>query len=164
MIWGEVLDQIDRKILRHLQRDASGTTAELADDVGLSLSACAKRVARLKNDGTISAVTAKLDPKKFPKPVSAAVMVTLSAPKADVSDRFARAMAKIDDVQQCHVVTGDFDFLLIIKAPSIEEYHEFAQSVLGTSTDVQSYKTTFILKTIKNADTIPEFCISAAGA
>ena len=98
------------------------------------------------------------------KPVSAAVMVTLSAPKADVSDRFARAMAKIDDVQQCHVVTGDFDFLLIIKAPSIEEYHEFAQSVLGTSTDVQSYKTTFILKTIKNADTVPEFCISAAGA
>ena len=77
MIWGEVLDQIDRKILRHLQRDASGTTAELANDVGLSLSACAKRVARLKNDGTISAITAKLDPKKFPKPVSAAVMVTL---------------------------------------------------------------------------------------
>ena len=100
MIWGEVLDQIDRKILRHLQRDASGTTAELANDVGLSLSACAKRVARLKNDGTISAITAKLDPKKFPKPVSAAVMVTLSAPKADVSDRFARAMAKIDDVHK----------------------------------------------------------------
>lgn len=155
------MDQIDRNILKRLQKDASRTTAELADDVGLSLSACAKRVARLRRSGTISAVIARLDPKKFPKPVSAAVMVTLSAPKADVSSRFERAMAKISEVQQCHVVTGDFDFLLIIKAPGIEEYHDFAQSVLGTSVDVHAYKTTFILKTVKNDDMIPDFCFQA---
>jgi len=152
------MDQIDKKILRHMQRDATRTTAELADAVGLSLSACAKRLVRLRSDGTISAVVARLNPKRFRKPVSAAVMVTLSAPKADVSARFAKAMRDIEDVQQCHVVTGDFDFLLIIKAPGIEEYHDFAQSVLGTSKDVSAYKTTFILKTEKNEDTIPGFC------
>lgn len=156
------MDNIDRNILSLMQHDAARTTAEIADDVGLSVSACAKRVARLRRNGAITAVVAKLNPAVFPKPVTAAVMVSLSAPKADVSERFARAMAKIDDVQQCHVVTGDFDFLLVIKAPGIEEYHDFAQSVLGTSTDVHSYKTTFILKTVKHDDAIPGFCFDAA--
>ena len=158
-----MLDAVDRKILRILQRDAQRTTAKLADDVGLSLSACAKRLARLKRDGAIRDVVARLNPKLFPKPVTAAVMVTLSAPKTDVSERFTRAMMRYDDVQQCHAVTGDFDFLLVVKAPSIEEYHDFAQEVLGMAAEVRAYKTTFILKTAKNEDRIPGFCFDAMG-
>ena len=86
------MDQIDKNILKRLQEDASRTTAELADDVGLSLSACAKRVARLRRSGTISAVIARLDPKKFPKPVSVPQFeVGLPSPPASPGEGEERA-------------------------------------------------------------------------
>jgi len=154
------MDGTDRKLLSLLQRDAQRTTAQIAEDVGLSLSACAKRLARLKHDGSIASIVARLDPKKFPKPVTAAV--TLDTPKTDVLRRFARLAAEHDEIQQCHAVTGDFDYLLIVTAPSIEAFFEFAQEVLGSSKDVRAYKSTFVLQTVKNENRIPEFCLERA--
>ncbi len=156
------MDTIDRHLLRLLQTDARRSNAELADLVGLSNSACAKRVARFWSSGLISRLVARLDRRRFARPVSAAVMVTLSLPKANVSDQFAADMLARDEVQQCHAVTGDFDYLLIVTERSIEDYHAFAQATFGTMPTVQAYKTVFLLKTVKNEDSIPDFCLNEA--
>lgn len=156
-----MLDSRDRRILSLLQRDARKTAAEMADAVGLSLSACAKRMARLWADGYIDRMVAVLDRRRFRRPVTASVMVTLTQPKASYSQDFVRRICACDEVQQCHIVTGDFDFLLIVQARSIEAYHEFAQNVFGEWPNVRSYKTVFLLGSFKNENTLPDFCLVA---
>ena len=155
------MDSIDSRLLALLQRDARQSNAVLADKVGLSGSACARRVARLWSDGFLSGLVAKLNRRRFPRPVSAAVMVTLSAPKSEITERFAASVSRLPEVLQCHAVTGDFDFLLIVQERSIEEYHDFAQSAFGSSSDVQAYKTVFLLRTHKNEDTLPDYCLKS---
>lgn len=156
------MDRLDLRLLKLLQDDAGRSTKTLADTVGLSVSACAKRIARLKREGFIHRITARLDRARFPAPVTAAVMVTLSAPKANVARAFTERMNAIDAVQQCHAVTGDFDFLLVLRERSIESYHDLAEQIFGDNPDVQLYKTSFILRTTKSDDRVPDFCLEAA--
>ena len=154
-----MLDPRDRRILSLLQKDARKTAAEMADAVGLSLSACAKRIARLWSDGYIERTVAVLDRKRFRRPVTAAVMVTLTQPRASYSQEFIRRICAFEEVQQCHMVTGDFDFLLIVQARSIEAYHDLAQNVFGEWPNVRSYKTVFLLSSLKNENSLPDFCL-----
>lgn len=156
-----MLDPQDRRILSLLQRDARRTQSELAEAVGLSLSACAKRTARLWAEGVIEGAVAVLDRARFRRPVTAAVMVTLTAPRAGVSEAFAAAILRHEEVLQCHVVTGDFDFLLMVQARSIEDYHAFAQATFGALPTVRAYKTTFVLRTHKNVDRLPDWALAA---
>lgn len=157
-----MLDPRDRKLLALLQTDARRTQAELAEAVGLSLSACAKRVSRLWAEGWIARSVAILDRRRFRRPVTAAVMVTLTAPRAGVSQDFARRICAFEAVQQCHAVTGDFDFLLIVQERSIEAYHAFAQEVFGEWPSVASYRTVFLLLSHKVENTLPDFCLTPA--
>lgn len=154
-----MLDRLDCRLLELLQADARCTNADLAAEVGLSVSACAKRIARFWAEGLIERTTAVLNRRRFREPVTAAVMVTLSAPKARMEEEFAARMAGLEVVQQCHVVTGDFDYLLIVQARTIAEYHDFAQATFGQWSTVQTYKTVFLLRTYKNVNRLPPFCL-----
>ncbi|WP_010139269.1 Lrp/AsnC family transcriptional regulator [Oceanicola sp. S124] len=155
-----MLDHRDKRLLALLQRDSRRTNAELAEDVGLSLSACAKRVARLWSEGFLLRAPALIDRRRFRRPVTAAVMVTLTAPKASVSQDFARRITACPQVAQCHAVTGEFDFLLVVQERSIEAYHDFAQEVFGEWPQVASYRTNFLLRSYKNDTALPDFCLS----
>ena len=154
-----MLDGIDRRLLLALQADARRTNAELAEEVGLSMSACAKRTARLWSEGLIAGAVAILDRRRFRRPVTAMVTVKLTSPTARNTEAFVQAILKHDQIQQCHVLTGDSDFLLMIQARSIEAYHEFAMEVLGALPFVQAYKTTFVLRTWRNRDALPGWCL-----
>lgn len=154
-----MLDPRDKRLLMLLQRDSRHTNADLAEEVGLSLSACAKRVARLWSEGILTRAPALVDRRRFRRPVTAAVMVTLTARKAAVSQEFARRITACDQVSQCHAVTGEFDFLLIVQERSIEAYHDFAQEVFGEWSSVASYRTNFLLRSFKSDNILPEFCL-----
>ncbi|MGI3164424.1 Lrp/AsnC family transcriptional regulator [Pseudooceanicola sp. 200-1SW] len=155
-----MLDPRDKNLLMALQRDARRTNADLAEELGLSLSACAKRVARLWSEGYLTRAVALIDRRRFRRPVSAAVLVTLTAPKASVSIDFARRITACEQVIQCHAVTGEFDFLLIVQERSIEAYHDFAQEVFGEWPSVASYRTNFLLRSFKTENTLPAFCLT----
>lgn len=157
-----MLDPRDKRLLGLLQRDSRRTNAELAEEVGLSLSACAKRVARLWSEGFLLRAPALVDRRRFRRPVTAAVMVTLTAPKAGVSQDFVRRITACEQVSQCHAVTGEFDFLLIVQERSIEAYHDFAQEVFGEWPSVASYRTNFLLRSFKNDTALPGFCLTEA--
>ncbi|NJO37404.1 MAG: Lrp/AsnC family transcriptional regulator [Rhizobiales bacterium] len=117
-----MLDALDRKLLTLLQLDSRRTNAELAAEVGLSVSACAKRTARYWADGLIANTPAVLDHRRFRRPVTAIVTVTLVTPTAQMSERFTAEILKFDEVQQCHAVTGDYGFLLLVQERSIEDF------------------------------------------
>lgn len=150
------MDDRDRRLLLLLQEDSHTTNASLADRAGMSLSSCARRIARFWSDRLILCAPAKLDRSKFTRTVGVFVMVTLQAPKSKVSNGFAERICKFPSVQQCHAVTGDFDYLLLIEEASIEAYHDFAQSTFGEWNEVQAYRSTFLLKTAKNIDCIQQ--------
>jgi DNA-binding Lrp family transcriptional regulator len=157
-----MLDALDRKLLALLQQDARRTNADLAAEVGLSVSACAKRTARYWADGLIAHTPAVLDHRRFRRPVTAIVTITLVTPTADMSQRFSSEIMIFDEVQQCHAVTGDYDFLLLVRERSIEDYHAFAQRTFGSNRSVRAYKTTFVLQTFKSRNSLPEFCLAEA--
>jgi DNA-binding Lrp family transcriptional regulator len=154
------MDKFDTSLLSLLQEDARRSVAELAEIVGLSTSATAKRTARLWTQNYITRQVVKLNRKRFRRPVTAMVTVKLTAPKATVSTQFAKHVTAFQEVVQCHAVTGDFDYLLMVCERSIEEYHAFAQNTFGTLSIVQSYKTTFVLSTAKNEDILPDFALA----
>lgn len=153
------MDKFDISLLSLLQQDARRSASELAEIIGLSTSATAKRTARLWTQNYITRQVVKLNRKRFRRPVTAIVTIKLSAPKAGVSAQFAQYVVGFQEIVQCHAVTGDFDYLLMVCERSIEEYHEFAQNTFGTLPIVQSYKTTFVLNTIKNEDILPDFAL-----
>ena len=159
----ERLDGLDTKLLALLQQDARRPASELADIIGLSTSATAKRTARLWAKKYIVRQVAKLNRGIFRRPITAIVTIKLSAPKAVVSSALAKHVAGFQEVMQCHAVTGDFDYWLMVCERSIEHYHEFAQNTFGSLESVQSYKTVFILGTVKIEDALPDFALTEAG-
>lgn len=98
--------------------------------------------------------------RRFRRPVTAIVTITLVTPTAEMPERFTAEILKFDEVQQCHAVTGDYDFFLLVQERSIEDYHAFAQRTFGSMQSVRAYKTTFVLRTFKNRNTLPDFCLA----
>ena len=105
------VDQIDRRILNVLQRSGRISNADLADEVNLSASACHRRVQRLEKDGFIKNYVALLDPRKLEVPTTVFVEITLSAQADEVLENFEKAVARIPDVLECHLMAGTADYI-----------------------------------------------------
>ena len=110
------VDQIDRRILNVLQRSGRISNADLADEVNLSASACHRRVQRLEKDGFIKNYVALLDPRKLEVPTTVFVEITLSAQADEVLENFEKAVARIPDVLECHLMAGTADYILKVVA------------------------------------------------
>ena len=149
------LDALDTKLLTLLQKDCMLTNAELGAEVGLSTSSCAKRVARLRRSGVISKMVALVDRRKIQKHVMAVVTINMSAPKTDYLQTFTNRLNAMPEVQQCYAIAGENDFVAIVAAASIEDYHDFAQGAFGSEPIVQAYRTSFILETAKYETAVP---------
>lgn len=118
------LDRIDRKILRLLQADGRMSMTDLADQVGLSVTPCGERVKRLERDGIISGYHARLDPKSLGQGLLVFVQIKLAAKSGARFDEFRRAVAKIPNLLECHLVSGDFDYLIKARIPEITAYRQ----------------------------------------
>lgn len=132
------LDDINRKILQHLEADGRISNNELAEIVGLSTSACLRRVQELERTGLITGYRAVLDRKRLGNAIIVFVMVGLSAHQRKDVDAFERAMQSASEVRECHNVTGGFEFLLRIEVADLETYKEFATKTLGAFSHVNS--------------------------
>ncbi|UYV37035.1 Lrp/AsnC family transcriptional regulator [Rhodobacteraceae bacterium D3-12] len=126
------LDDVNRKILRELQRDGRISNLDLADRVGLSPSACLRRVQELERSGVIKGYRAVLDPAGMGIGFVAYVAVGLSRHTKDAQEAFERAMAQAPEVRECHNITGTVEYLLRIEAADLTAYKAFHTEVLGT--------------------------------
>lgn len=138
------LDQIDRKILRELGSEGRISNIELADRVGLSPSACLRRVQELERSGVIKGYRAVVDPAKLGLTFLAYVTVGLSSHTKKSQSDFEAAMALAPEVRECHNITGTIEYLLRVETQDLAAYKHFHTEVLGVLPQVHSI-TTYVL-------------------
>ncbi|KAA8610429.1 AsnC family transcriptional regulator [Salipiger aestuarii] len=132
------LDETDSRILRTLQREGRISNLALADRVGLSPSACLRRMANLEKSGVIRGYRAVLSPEKTGVGFVAYVTVGLSAHTKTAQEAFERAIARAPEVRECHNITGNVEYLLRIEAADLAAYKHFHTEVLGTLPQVNA--------------------------
>lgn len=138
------IDAIDRKILRELSANGRIPNIELAERVGLSPSACLRRVQELERSGVITGYRARIDPAKVGNSFLAYVTVGLSTHTKKAQAGFEAAMAEAPEVRECHNITGAIEYLLRVEAADLAAYKHFHTEVLGVLPQVHSI-TTYVL-------------------
>lgn len=138
------IDAIGRKILHELSRDGRISNLELADRVGLSPSACLRRVQELERSGVIKGYRAVIDPAKLGLTFLAYVTVGLSSHTKKSQADFEAAMAEAPEVRECHNITGTIEYLLRVETEDLASYKHFHTEVLGVLPQVHSI-TTYVL-------------------
>lgn len=141
------IDAIDSTVLSALQKDARASWAELAESAGLTAPAVAERVRKLKEAGVIREFTAVLDPDALGASLLAFVAVTLEMPRHRAA--FLHKVKKLSEVQECHHLAGDFDYLLKVRTAGTKELEHFLSNVLKGTTGVARTRTTIVLGTAK---------------
>ena len=149
------LDHFERKILRELQRDASQTTAEIADKVGLTPSPCWRRIDRLEKEGLIRKRVALLDRRKVGLNAQVFAQVKLNAHGRANLDEFSVAIGGFPEVLEAFVLLGTMDFMLRIVAKDIEAYERFFFERLSKLPGVQEINSTVALSEIKSTHELP---------
>ena len=145
------LDSTDIKILRCLQEDARQTTKELAAKVNLSTTPVFERLKRLEREGYIRKYIAVLDPEKLDLGFEVFCSVKLKQMTRDVAVDFIRTIRKIPQVAECYNISGEYDYLLKIRARSMKEYNEFIINTLGTIDSIGSIQSSFVMDEIKHS-------------
>lgn len=144
------LDDIDRRILRELARDARQTNLQLADRAGLSPSACLRRVQALERAGVIKGYRAVLDPARLGIGFVAYVTVGLGSHTKSAQEAFERAVARAPEVRECHNITGTVEYLLRIEVADLAAYKHWHTEVLGTLPQVRAITTYVVMDSPKD--------------
>lgn len=149
------LDAIDRKIVELLQANSNITNAQLAQEIGLSPAPTLERVKKLETGGVIKSYHALIDPASVGLGVSTFVMVTLKGHNKDNIEKFMKAIRKIDEVVECHHVTGQADFILKIVSADIPAYQNLMLEKVTNIEVVDGLQSTIILSTFKDSKVLP---------
>lgn len=149
------LDAIDRRLLAVLQRDASRTAAQLAEEVGLSQAACWRRVQRLEKEGVIRARVALLDGVRIDRGTIILANVKLNAHGRAHLDEFIAEIQLLPEVLECFVLMGDQDFFLKVAVKDIYAYERFFFDHLSKIPGIAEVKSTMALSQIKNTTELP---------
>lgn len=149
------LDTIDRAILNALQNQGRISNAELAELVNLSPSACHRRVQRLEKDGYIKQYVALLNARKIGLPTTVFVEIRLSAQADEVLDNFEKAVARIPDVLECHLMAGTADYILKVVAENTEDFARIHRQHLTRLPGVAQMQSSFALRTVFKTTALP---------
>ncbi len=145
------MDEISYKILRELSRDARQSNLHLAERVGLSPSACLRRVQELERSGVIKGYRAVLDPAKLGIGFLAYVTVGLNSHTKASQEAFERAVSRAPDVVECHNITGTVEYLLRVETADLAAYKHFHTEVLGVLPQVQAITSFVVMGSPKDA-------------
>jgi Lrp/AsnC family leucine-responsive transcriptional regulator len=143
------LDRIDRQLLRALQAEGRVPVTQLARAVNLSVTPCNERVRRLERAGYIRGYYADLDPAKLNQSLLAYIEVHLDRTTPDVFERFKHAMLASDEVMECQMVAGGFDYLLKVRVRDMEAYRRFLGDRLAGIRGVMQTHTYFVMEEVK---------------
>lgn len=149
------LDQTDRRILGVLQKQGRISNSDLAEAVNLSASACHRRMQRLETDGYIRGYVALLDARKMQLPTTVFVEITLSGQADEVLDAFEKAVARIPDVLECHLMAGTADYLLKVVAEDTEDFARIHRQYLARLPGVAQMQSSFALRTVFKTTALP---------
>ena len=140
------LDRIDLSILVHLQAEGQLTNVELAQKVGLSASPCLQRVKRLEAAGLIAGYGARLNLAKLTDMITVFTEVTLAEHRREDLIRFERSIASVDELMECHLVSGGYDYLLRFVTRSVMHYQAVIENLLERDIGIAKYFSYVVLK------------------
>ncbi|WP_147110390.1 Lrp/AsnC family transcriptional regulator [Tateyamaria sp. syn59] len=149
------LDSTDRRILSALQKQGRMSNADLSERVHLSPSACHRRVQRLEQTGYIRDYVALLDARKMGVPTTVFVEITLQGQADEVLDAFEKAVARIPDVLECHLMAGTADYILKVVAEDTEDFARIHRQYLARLPGVAQMQSSFALRTVFKTTALP---------
>ena len=143
------MDRFDCQILSELQVDSSRPISEIAERVSLSLSACHRRIKLLEEAGIIDGYAARLDKHKLGLEVDVFVEISLTSQSQETLDLFEKAVMTYDEILECHLTTGNADYIMRVTAPDVPGYDRIHRNCLAKLPHVASMRSTFALRSIK---------------
>ena len=147
--------QIDRNILRILQEDGRISFTELGERVGLSTTPCTERVRRLEREGIIMGYHARLNPQHLKANLLVFVEISLDYKSGDTFEDFRRAVLKLPHVLECHLVSGDFDYLVKARINEMASYRKLLGDILLKLPHVRESKSYIVMEEVKESLTLP---------
>ena len=151
----KTIDRIDRNILIELQKNARISNIELSKRVGLSPTPCLERVKRLEKEKYIKGYQAILNPQKLEAALLVLVEITLTKTSPDVFDDFSKAVHDLDVIQECHLVSGNFDFLLKTRVADMVAYRELLGDTLLRLPSVSESRSYVVMEEVKSTNFLP---------
>jgi Lrp/AsnC family transcriptional regulator, leucine-responsive regulatory protein len=145
------IDKIDRKILQVLQEDGRISNLKLAETIGLSATAVLARTQRLQREGFILGFEARLHAGKLGRGMAVFVEVLLDRTNVGVFDAFKAAVQVHDEIMECHLVAGGFDYLLKLRVQDMAAYRDFAGRVLWQLPGVRETRTYAVMEEVKES-------------
>ena len=149
------LGRIDRNIVRLLQRDARMAHTELARRVGLSTTPCKERVRRLEREGVIQHYQAVLDPAALDRALVVFVQIRLNRTSQDIFEQFTAAALDLPEVQECYLVSGNFDYLIKARVADMNAYRDLLGETLLTLPGVQESTSYVVMEQVKESLMLP---------
>ncbi|WP_374316817.1 winged helix-turn-helix transcriptional regulator [Aquabacterium sp.] len=149
------LDRLDRRILAALQRNGRLTMTELAEQVGLSATPCTERVRRLERDGVITGYHARLNPAAVGKSMLVFVELKMSAKSDEVFNQVKSQVGHVPEVLDCHLVSGDFDFLIKARISEMSQYRRLLGEILLKLPGATDSRTYIVMEEIKETLILP---------
>lgn len=149
------LNTIDRNILRVLQKDGRCTYAELSRQVGLSATPCMERVKKLEKEDVIRGYCAIINPEYLDAALVVFVQIRLIRSAQDVFEDFRKAAAELPEIQECYLVSGNFDYLLKARVADMGAYRKFYGETLLTLPGVQECTSYVVMEQVKETLEIP---------
>jgi DNA-binding Lrp family transcriptional regulator len=148
----ETLDRIDRLLLRLLQAQGRISNHDLAQAVSLSDSACLRRVQRLESAGLITGYGARLDARALGRGETVFIEIALNSQSEAALDAFERAVAASPDILECHLMAGEYDYLLRVAVADTADYERLHRKQLATFPHVARIRSHFALRTVSRRD------------
>jgi len=143
------LDRIDRKILSELQKDGRISNVELSKRVDLSPTPCLERVKRLERQGVITGYIATLNPQHLGSALLVFIEITLNRGASDVFEEFNKAVLQSESIQECHLVSGDFDYLLKTRVANMSAYRKLLSDTLLNLPSIKETRTYVVMEEVK---------------
>ena len=151
----KTIDRIDKKILTLLQHNGRISNVDLSKSVDLSPTPCLERVRRLEQQGLIKGYVALLDPKALGVELLVFVEITLARNSPDVFNKFNSAVIEVPSVLECHLVSGNFDYLIKARVANMDEYRRFLGETLLTLPGVSDSRSYVVMEEVKETLNIP---------
>jgi Lrp/AsnC family leucine-responsive transcriptional regulator len=155
MLTNDRIDEKDRQIIRALQRDGRATNREIAAEVNLSPSPCLRRIRLLEESGVIRGYRAIVDSKAYGLPVTVFIRIRLERHSAELVQHFESRVRALDDVLECHLMTGPADYLLRVVVAGLDAYEHFIRNRIHPIGGIGSIDTSFVYGTVKDTGVFP---------
>ncbi|MEH6476127.1 MAG: Lrp/AsnC family transcriptional regulator [Sneathiella sp.] len=149
------MDEFDLKLLELVQENSRLTAEQLSETVGLSPTACQKRLKKMRDTGVITKDVSVLNREIVGRSLTMIVEVTLERERPEFLDQFKETMLKTPEVMQCYYVTGNADFIVILTAKDMKDYEDFTRRFFFHNSNVKRFHTNVVMDNVKVGLSVP---------